>query len=87
MLRQVRRSKDGRAMRTTKLMTAKDLAKKVHWEGGIVSALEYGIRSDEIDDPELAVLWRRLEGLYDQLRPSIVVTDRLLRAARLGSES
>jgi hypothetical protein len=73
-------------MQTMKLMTAKDLADKVHWEGGIVSALEYGIRSDEIDDPELVALWRRLEGLYDQLRPAIVTTDRLLRAARLGSE-
>jgi hypothetical protein len=74
-------------MRNTKVMTAKDLADKVHWEGGIVSALEYGIRSEEINDPELASLWRRLEGLYDQLRPSIVATERLLRAARLGSGS
>jgi len=68
----------------TRLMTAEDLANKVHWEGGIVSALEYGIRSDEIDDPELAALWRRLETLYDQMRPSIVATDGLLRAVRIG---
>jgi hypothetical protein len=68
-------------------MSAKDLATKVRWEGGIMSALEYGIRSEEIDDPELAALWRRMEVLYDQLRPSIVATDRLLRAARVGSES
>lgn len=74
-------------MRTNKLMTAKDLADKVHWEGGIVSALEYGICSDEIDDPELVALWRRLEGLYEQMRPAIVATDRLLRTARLGVES
>ena len=67
-------------------MTAKDLADKVHWEGGIVSALEYGIRSDEIDDPELAALWRHMEGLYDQLRPSITVTNRLLGAARLRTQ-
>ncbi len=63
-------------------MTAQDLAHKVDWEGGVVSALEYGIRSDEIDDPELATLWRRMEDLYDQLRPSIDLTDRMLRAAR-----
>lgn len=74
-------------MKTTNVMTAKDLADKVHWEGGIVSALEYGICSDEIDDPELGALWRRLEGLYEQMRPAIVATDRLLRVARLGSES
>ena len=71
-------------MEATRLMTAEDLANKVHWEGGIVSALEYGIRSDEIDDPELAALWRRLETLYDQMRPSIVATDGLLRAVRIG---
>lgn len=74
-------------MRTRNLMTAKDLADKVHWEGGIVSALEYGISSDEIDDPELVALWRRLESLYDQMRPTMVATDRLLRTARLGLES
>lgn len=74
-------------MPTKNLMTAKDLADKVHWEGGIVSALEYGIRSEDIDDPELVALWRRLEGLYDQMRPTMVATDRLLRTARLGLES
>lgn len=87
ILRQARKRKGSKTMQTMKLMTAKDLADKVHWEGGIVSALEYGIRSDEIDDPELIALWRRLEGLYDQLRPAIVATDRVLRAARLGSGS
>jgi hypothetical protein len=74
-------------MQTKNRMTAKDLADKVHWEGGIVSALEYGIGSDEIDDPELAAIWRRLEGLYEQMRPAMVATDRLLRMARRGSES
>ena len=63
-------------------MTARDLAQKVHWEGGIVATLEYGIRSDEIDDPELAALWRRMEKLYDELRPALDITDRMLRAAR-----
>lgn len=70
------------AMLTQERMTAQELAHKVHWEGGVVSALEYGIRSHEIDDPELAALWRRMEELYDQLRPSIATADRMLRAAR-----
>ena len=74
-------------MPTKHRMTAKDLAHKVYWEGGIVSALEYGIRSDEIDDPELVALCRRMEALYDQLRPSIAATNRQLSAARLGPEA
>jgi hypothetical protein len=75
------RKKEVIGMQTKHLMTARDLAQKVRWEGGIVSALEYGIRSEEIGDPELATLWRRMEGLYDQLRPSITAADRLLRVA------
>jgi hypothetical protein len=69
-------------MLTKERMTTEELARKVRWEGGIVSALEYGIRSHEIDDPELAALWRRMEDLYDQLRPPIATADRMLRAAR-----
>ena len=77
----------GNEMQARQQMTAKDLADRVQWEGGIVSALEYGIRSDEIGDPELAALWRRMEQLYDQLRPSIGAADRLLKSARLARAS
>lgn len=65
-------------MSSREMMNARDLARKVEWEGGVLGALEYGIRSEEIDDPELSTLWRRMEGLYDQLRPSIRLTNRLL---------
>lgn len=72
-------------MESTRRMNAKELAHKVQWEGGVLSALEYGIRSDEIADPELATLWRRMEQVYGQLRPSVELTERLLRTARRAS--
>jgi hypothetical protein len=69
-------------MSSRQMMNATELARKVDWEGGVLSALEYGIRSEEIDDPELATLWRRLECVYEQLRPSIRLANRLLGDAR-----
>jgi hypothetical protein len=35
------------------------------WERGLVATLDYGVRSDDTDDPETAVLWSKLERLYD----------------------
>ena len=34
-----------------------------------LAALEYGIRAGDIEDPELARLWRRLERSYGTLAP------------------
>jgi hypothetical protein len=45
------------------------LAQKVRWEGGLLAALDYGIKSDDIADPELAALWARLERTYADLAP------------------
>jgi hypothetical protein len=44
-------------------MTARRFAEKVDWEGGIVAALEYGLRPNDIDpaDPDGTDL-RRLWG-------------------------
>jgi len=55
------------------------LAYKVQWEGGVTATLEYGIRSEDIDDPELALLWRRAETLWNELRPIIVEIQRELQ--------
>jgi hypothetical protein len=63
-------------------MSPRELARKVEWEGGIIGALEYGIRSGEIDDPEVAALWRGMETIYDQLRPCVRAANRLLFEAR-----
>lgn len=53
-------------------LTIKTLADKVAWEGGVLGALEYGVSADQIMDPEAASLWRRIESLYNELRPRYV---------------
>lgn len=50
-------------------MTAKQLAQKVRWEGGLIEALEYGIGAEDIEDPALAVEWLELDRLWSELRP------------------
>lgn len=50
-------------------LDADRLAQKIRWEGGLWAALEFGIRADDITDPELADLWSRLERGYRELAP------------------
>jgi hypothetical protein len=45
------------------------LAQKIRWEGGLLAALDYGIKARDIADPELAALWRRLERAYARMAP------------------
>jgi hypothetical protein len=62
------------------LMDRDMLAAKIQWEGGVFATLEYGIRSDDIEDFELRVQWQALETLYDEMRPLIVEFARALKA-------
>jgi hypothetical protein len=55
----------------SKKMSIDRLAQKIRWEGGLLAALEYGITAKDIEDPELAKLWRRLERSYGTLTPLI----------------
>jgi hypothetical protein len=57
------------------------LAQKVRWEGGLWSALEYGVTSSDIADPELAALWARLERSYREIAPLIEQAIRRLDVA------
>jgi hypothetical protein len=57
------------------------LAQKIRWEGGLWSALEYGIHPDDIADPELAALWSELENGYRQMAPLIAMATRRLDVA------
>jgi hypothetical protein len=50
-------------------LDAERLAQKIRWEGGLWAALEYGIRAEDIADPELADLWSRIERGYQELAP------------------
>ena len=63
-------------------LTLRRLAHKVGWEGGILATLDYGIRSDDIDDPEVAALWADLEQLYLRMAPIMGALDRRIREAR-----
>jgi hypothetical protein len=58
------------------------LAYKIRWEGGVIGTLDYGLRTDDIGDPELRDAWRRLQELHAQLRPLIQDFERRLQAAR-----
>jgi hypothetical protein len=62
--------------------TKDELARKVRWEGGALDAIEYGISSEQIDDPELRDLWRALEDGYRALTPLVTTIEtRLQRGA------
>lgn len=68
-------------IRLGKKFTARELAQKVEWEGGPLDAVEYGIHADEIDDPELRELWRKLETDYRKLWPLVSEIESRLRKA------
>jgi hypothetical protein len=66
-------------------MTTIDFMDKIAWEGGPLSAVEYGLSASDADDPRLGELWqaiadryagaRRIGGSLDEL------TDELYRYA------
>lgn len=57
------------------------LAYKIRWEGGVMAALDYGLRSDDIDDPDLRAAWHRLQSLHAELRPLVRDFERRLGSA------
>jgi hypothetical protein len=62
-------------------MTAADFKAKVEWEGGIVEALDYGLKHTHLDGRAPAALynaWKKLEELYAPLREQMRVVDELL---------
>ncbi|MFN8628846.1 MAG: hypothetical protein U0838_00565 [Chloroflexota bacterium] len=63
-------------------LDARELARLVRAHGGILGAIEYGVRSSEIDDPELATAWRQIERQYQSMRPGLSVVGRVLAKAR-----
>jgi hypothetical protein len=65
----------------TEPITNDRLARKVDWEGGIIATLDYGIRSEQIADPEVAAMWHEAETIYDKLAPVLVELDRRMRDA------
>lgn len=69
-------------MAVDRITSVRGLDRVVRTHGGVLGAIEAGIRSGQIDDPEIASAWRRVEQQYAEMRPNIVVVGRVLRAAR-----
>jgi hypothetical protein len=61
-------------------MDAELLRSKVHWEGGVIATLEYGLRAEDIADSDLATLWQEAADLYARLRPIVVEIEAVIRS-------
>lgn len=72
------------SLETMSRVTVRELGRLVRTHGGILGAIEYGVRSESIEDPEIASAWRRVEEQYFHLRPNLSVLSRVLRAASRG---
>lgn len=61
-------------------MNEERFASKVEYEGGIFDALDYGLRSTDLDDQDsdLAVAWEALEKAFDNMRPALAEVERIL---------
>ncbi len=55
------------------------LAYKVRWEGGVLATLDYGLKAEDIGDPELRSAWAEMRELHQKLRPLVSSFESLLR--------
>ena len=48
-------------------MTEEEFANKIEWEGGIIGALEYGLRAKDLADrnSELYTAWKDLQQIWE----------------------
>lgn len=64
-------------------MTAKRFAAKVEWEGGILDALDYGLKHtdldpDDADSADLRAAWKELEEKYASIAPTVSRLEAIL---------
>ena len=61
-------------------LTPDEFASKVEWEGGVIDALEYGLRETEMDgsDPAFQTAWAALREQWDVIRPYIDKVEQIL---------
>lgn len=61
-------------------MTPEEFAAKVHWEGGVIDALEYGLKAEDMDgsDPGLQTKWAVLVEQYAKIEPLVRKMELLL---------
>ena len=61
-------------------MTIEELASKVEWEGGVEGALDYGVTSDDIEDPQLSALWAKATEAHAVLQYIVADINKILDA-------
>lgn len=71
-----------RVLTAPRRMDTRALDQRVRQHGGILEAIEWGIRSDSIEDPELATVWRGIEAQYEEMRRSMFAASRMLTTGR-----
>lgn len=57
------------------------LRRRIRESGGVVAALDYGVRSEQIEDLDLATAWGEAERLYADLSRVVGRIQRELRTA------
>lgn len=61
-----------------KRMTESDFAAKIEWEGGIVDALEYGLKYSDCEPGELRNAWEKLEVKWATIQDEINAVEDIL---------
>ena len=62
-------------------MSESEFAAKIEWEGGILAALEYGLRQDDLESPNcpLGERWHEAQRIFrEKLQPAIAEIEELL---------
>lgn len=60
--------------------TRANLKAKVEWEGGVLAALDYGIKPEDIEGDELRDAWEAVRAAYIALNPLIRIVEEALEA-------
>lgn len=58
-----------------KPMTEEDFAEKVQWEGGVIDALEYGLKAEHVEPGDLRNDWAVLASYYDDMHEILEVVE------------
>ena len=58
--------------------TEKEFAQKIDWEGGVIDALEYGLKSTDVEPGDLRDAWKTLQYWWDHLEGDLSVVQRMI---------
>ena len=62
-----------------------DFASKVEWEGGIVEALDYGIKPKDVPE-EIRPQWQELSDMWKKMEPLLEEVSTMLEDALMDEE-